>query len=731
MISIPKVAIIALAVIGLGALQFAVPALTNKTAYSDTSNNTLAAAINTANLKNLLVGDSAEVTRGTLYFTVDNPNASNQTPQTFISPLLKTQVDIQVTGIIARTRLTQTFKNASEDWVNAEYVFPLPENSAVDHLLITVGERKIEGQIKEKQLAQKIYNDAKKAGKKASLVAQHRPNMFSNSIANIAPGESIEISIEYQQRLAIDKQTYSLRFPMTITPRYSPQENQTTELAATPIFTEPTSSADKDEIDLTVNLKSGFEVQQLTSEFHPIKDKRLSDGSHHIQLTGDKVANQDFVLTWQAELGAVPSTSHFSQNVNGHQYGLIMLFPPATSQLTDVTKQQAREVIFVLDTSGSMEGESIAQAKQALILGINQLTEKDTFNLIEFNNQAQNLWQQPKHANANNKQQAITFISELRANGGTEMFSALDLALSATTSTSAEKPSSTILRQVIFITDGSVSNEESLMQKITNDLADSRLFTVGIGSAPNSYFMTEAAKMGKGTFTYIGSTDQVQQKMQVLFTKLEHPALTDINLQLPVKANMQNLEIYPNVIGDLYHGEPLILSYKLNMPSSDKEKFQDISLSAQYQGNAWQTDLTLTAITRQAGLNVLWAREKIAQLSRDKRRARMTPQHSELADKEYQQLITQTALNHHLVSQYTSLVAVDVTPSKPENIKSKNRKVANNLPAGTKNKPKMYIGSLPKTATNAQLNIIIGLILIGLSICMHLLTKRKVKFQQH
>jgi Ca-activated chloride channel family protein len=485
-------------------------------------------------------------------------------------------------------------------------------------------------------------------------------------------------------------------------------------------------------------------VQDLKSEFHPIIVKQLSDGSHHIQISKGNIANQDFVLNWRPKSGAAPQSAHFTQQVNGDEFGLIMLLPPSKAEV--VSMRQLREVIFVLDTSGSMEGDSIKQAKKALNLAIEQLKATDNFNIIEFNSYAQNLWKLPKLADPNNKKNAKHFVSSLSANGGTEMESALNLAFSQ-----PKIDTSNALRQIIFITDGSVSNEESLMKLISNKLENSRLFTVGIGSAPNSYFMSEAAKIGRGTFTYIGSVDQVQEKMLALLTKLQHPAITDIELQINSNSpqSIRQLEFYPNVISDLYKGEPLVLSYRMTgaVMGSDNSSSSDISdisfssgssnndlskvnLTAHYQGNPWENGLELNAQTRQSGLNVLWAREKIGQLTRNKRRASMRKISSVAEQDEYKSQITETAIAHHLVSQYTSLVAVDVTPTRPVEVQLKSRKVASSLPNGTSNQLIQSQGSLPQTASSATLKIIIGSVLIGLALCMHLLTKRKAVFQK-
>ncbi len=747
MLSLPKLAVVSLVIIAIGALQFAVPTFTNKqTALPILDPIGSQTELTNSALINQPISDYQNAQSGTLYFIHEQSDQYEQgetIQQHLLSPMLKTKVDIKVTGIVARTKLTQTFKNDGKNWVNALYVFPLPENAAVDHLLMTVGERKIEGQIKEKFEAKQIYLKAKAQGKRVSIVAQQRPNMFSNSIANIGPGETIEVSIEYQQRLHFNQQQYSLRFPMTVSPRYFPSGASEGQITLTELPQNQHRKTNTD-IELQINLHTGFEVQDLKSEFHPIIVKQLSDGSHHIQISKGNIANQDFVLNWRPKSGAAPQSAHFTQQVNGDEFGLIMLLPPSKAEV--VSMRQLREVIFVLDTSGSMEGDSIKQAKKALNLAIEQLKATDNFNIIEFNSYAQNLWKLPKLADPNNKKNAKHFVSSLSANGGTEMESALNLAFSQ-----PKIDTSNALRQIIFITDGSVSNEESLMKLISNKLENSRLFTVGIGSAPNSYFMSEAAKIGRGTFTYIGSVDQVQEKMLALLTKLQHPAITDIELQINSNSpqSIRQLEFYPNVISDLYKGEPLVLSYRMTgaVMGSDNSSSSDISdisfssgssnndlskvnLTAHYQGNPWENGLELNAQTRQSGLNVLWAREKIGQLTRNKRRASMRKISSVAEQDEYKSQITETAIAHHLVSQYTSLVAVDVTPTRPVEVQLKSRKVASSLPNGTSNQLIQSQGSLPQTASSATLKIIIGLVLIGLALCMHLLTKRKAVFQK-
>ena len=703
-----KLASTLLVLLALGALQIAAPSFNSAPqaplqAKKPQDKDVIELPANTGSWQ---VANYQDAERGSLFFLAEDPTTE---VGYILSPSLKTQVKINVSGVVARTQLTQTFKNDSNEWLNAVYVFPLPENAAVDHLQMHIGERIIEGQIKEKQQAKKIFEQAKQEGKKASLIEQQRPNLFTNSIANIGPGESIIITIEYQQTLAYEQAAYSLRFPMTLTPRYYPPTSITNETPA--VYSVP--SAISEDIDIQVTLHAGFAVRRIHSEFHAITTTEQKEGEYVIRLNEQTAANQDFVLSWQSELGSTPKIAHFQQNVNGLHYGLLMVYPPESTSKSE--SQLDREVIFVLDTSGSMAGESLNQAKRALLLALSELRANDSFNVIEFNSYAQQLWPNSKQANLPAITEARNFIVNLSANGGTEMASALNLAL---TQNASQAPVG--IRQVVFITDGSVGNEESLMTLISEKLHNSRLFTVGIGSAPNSYFMTEAALMGKGTYTYIGSIEQVQSKMQALLTKLANPALTDIQLKINNElASLQSdIEFYPRMIADLYLGEPLVLSYRQIKPTLEEAK---LSLHARYQQTPWAQSLDINSSQDQRGLNVLWARGKISQLTRDQRKASMDNIDPSQADY-FKQQITQTALEHHLVSQYTSLVAVDMTPSKPQEAQAYNRQVANPMPQGSTHHS---LAQLPQTATTAELNMLIGGLLIGFALCILGITRKR------
>jgi len=322
-----------------------------------------------------------------------------------------------------------------------------------------------------------------------------------------------------------------------------------------------------------------------------------------------------------------------------------------------LVKRLPRETIFVIDTSGSMEGASIGQAKEALRLALMRLAPEDSFNLIQFNSTASRLWGSSRSATSENVSQASRYVKRLSAEGGTEMMNALRLALGQTAESNK-------VRQVIFITDGEVANESTLFGYIKKNLGRSRLFTVGIGSAPNSHFMTKAAEYGSGSFTYIGSTSEVQKKMGELFSKLESPVLS----QIVIDWKGQRAEHWPKYIPDLYLGEPVVIAAKL--PKLGAE----VGIHGWRGGKPWAVDFKLEGGSTHSGIDRLFARRKIDALN------------SRLLDgadaDAVRAEIVAIGLNHHLVTKHTSLVAVEQVVSRPQGESLASAAVPTNLPKG-------------------------------------------------
>ncbi len=421
-----------------------------------------------------------DVSRGELLFKDDDG--------TFIpAPDLFRDVTINVSGLTARVKVKQTFVNETSSIQEAMYVFPLPDESAVDRLNMMIGERKIVGVIKEKQEAQKTYDNAKREGKKASLLVQKRPNMFTTRVANIGAGETVTVEIEYQQQVQYKDNTFSLRFPLAITPRYTPASNVNKGVEGDIFLTGEGWMMDipleeqASPLSLRVNLEAGMELGCVSSVYHKVQEKKNGKGSYQLSYDSSSKNYHDFVIEWKPVEGGAVNAALFSEEGDDGVYSLLMLMPPAFK--TDYTP--LRELIFIVDVSGSMAGASISQAKESLLHGLDQLKQSDSFNIIIFNNSSSALFDEPVLANDRSLEQAKKFVRSLEADGGTEMKPALEMAF-AMDSLADEKSR---VQQVVFMTDGAVSNEEQLFNLIDKMVENRRLFTVGIGSAPNSYFM--------------------------------------------------------------------------------------------------------------------------------------------------------------------------------------------------------------------------------------------------
>lgn len=648
------------------------------------------------------------VKQGTLFYR------SAHDGQYRLAPIVKTDVEMRVTGFINRSHLIQTFHNGTDEWMEGIYVFPLPENAAVDHMRIRIGERVIEGRIKEKQQAKKIYEQAKRDGKRASLVEQERPNMFTTSVANIAPHEEVHIEIEYQQTLVYDQGQFRLRLPLAITPRYIPgaatEQNPEQANAESHGSAQPTNQvADAHRItpfvalDQKINpvavhieLDAGFPVSQVKSSYHPITTYDHGEGRYTINLAEGLIpSDHDFELVWEPEAGQAPQVALFNERVGKEIFYLGMLLPP--EQDTQQQQTIAREVIYVIDTSGSMGGVSIQQARSALMLALKRLREGDYFNVIQFNSVTSKLFDHPKPVNILNKTLAMRYVMNLAAGGGTEMMGAMQEAL-------AVSEDSQRLRQVIFLTDGSVGNEDALFEYVRHHLGSSRLFTVGIGSAPNSHFMTKAAQFGRGTYTYISKVNEVAEKMQTLFSKLDSPVMRDLALQHA----LDQFESSPAHLPDLYLGEPLMFTARSNSESGE------LILKGLRQNQPWQASLFLQQAKPGKGIAQLWARDRIEGL--------LDSVHDGANEEQVRTQVIELALHHHMVSKYTSLVAVDVTPVRPAAAPLNSLAVPVNLPQG-QDASKIF-AMQAQSGSEQYLYWLLGLIFLAMALVLKRMANR-------
>lgn len=577
------------------------------------------------------------------YFDLDDIDTSmmlsyNQSGNNYsVITLLESDYTVNITGIIAEVSIKQTFQNKTDNWiVEGMYAFPVAQNAAVDYMKLSVGNRVLEGEIHEKKQAEQIYETAKSQGLSASIVKQHRPNLFTTEVANIMPKEIIVVEIKYQQTLTYDAGHIDFRLPLAIKNRYM-QERYLADLDKDNLQDTdlPTSTTnDSNKRSIKINLEAGFELSELISLYHNVEIQQ-NNTYQTITLDDDYLYDHnDFVLRWLPTFGNKPQAALFSEVLNGEEYVLLMLLPPNNNQKIE----QLREVVFIIDTSGSMHGNAMDAAKDALYFGMTQLQADDKFNIIEFNTHAKSLFNKSVSANSNNLNQAIHFIDALKSDGGTNMGPALNLAMK-------DAIEEKYLKQIIFITDGSVGNEAQLFKQINNQINNARLFTVAIGEAPNNYFMNKAALIGRGTYTNIAKLNEVDSTMNELFLKITSPSLTDIQVEWNTTAE-QN----PRVIPDLYSDQPVLVTAKL-------EKFDtNIALSGFQNKNTFSKVFNMNKDGQSNGIAKLWARNQIEDLTDD------YMLNTEADNSLLQEQITQLSLKYHLVSPFTSLVAVDKNP---------------------------------------------------------------------
>lgn len=629
--------------------------------------------------------------------------------------ILDSDFDIRVSGLIADNRLLRRFRNTSDRWREGVFVFPLPENASIYGLTMTVGERTIVGRVEPTAEARKTYESAKSSGRQAASLEQQRPNLFTAKVANIPPGETIVVELHYQQPVDYRAGEFSLRLPTTLTPRYmpgwalveQPQQWQggwstpTTEVPDADKISPYTVRA-KDVSDTNYRaavhmaINAGIPLARVFSPTHALTSS-VDGQTVNVQPEGGKLLmDRDFVVHWQPIMGKEPTAAVFYQHWQNQDYLLAMMVPG-----TEQKKALPRELVFVIDTSGSMGGEPIRQAKKALQRGLDTLTPGDRFNVIQFNSQAQALFMQPQTANANNIARALRYVERLRANGGTEMAPALKMALESPVSQS-ELPYK-LVQQVVFITDGAVGNESALFDQIRAQLGNKRLFTVGIGSAPNMHFMREAARWGRGVYTAIQDTSDVGGPLEKLFAVMRTPVLTDIQIQWP--SHTDAVESFPARPGDLFQGEPLVQTVRGVAPAGV------LKVSGRLpDGQRWERSLDLQQAAPGQGLNRQWARQKIDSLL-DKERIGGDDQRS---------LITSLAVDYNLMSPYTSFVAVDETPVRPADQPITTESLPTLLPAGSTDRMLRY----PQTSTVAPLLTAMGLFGLMFSVAIVFLQKR-------
>ena len=590
-------------------------------------------------------------------------------------PLLHTDAVLDVRGLVVAATVTQQYANSSTAPIEAVYVFPLPHDAAVYDMEIHVGNRVIRSVIREREEAKRVYEAAKSAGKHAALLEEERPNIFTTSIANIMPGDHVDVRMRYVEPLRWEDDRVRLVFPMVVGPRYIPGTQpightgtgwamDTNAVADASRITPPVRNPDSrsgHDISVSVDLDPSFEAASLNSISHQISVRRQQDGRQHVELaTGATLPNKDFVLEIKPPETRQPTTalSLSPATDSGETYFLLTAFPP----MAPPRERMPVEMLYMIDVSGSMEGTSIQQARGALLQALDRLRPSDRFGILAFSSGYGEFSSEPLPATAENLAAARRYVQNLQAGGGTEMLPALLHLM--------QKPTTPdYLRHIILLTDGDLGNEEQIFAALHSNLGNARLYTVAIGSAPNFFLATKMAQFGRGTFTHIADISEIQQQMERLFESIESPVLTDVKLTF---TGVETAEVYPDHIPDLFLHQPLTIFGRISKGSAGT-----LHLTARSGNDPYEASIALDASKAafHPGITTLWARQRVEDLMDQWRRS------DEKGQTEIRGSVIAHAIRYHLVTRFTSLVAVEQVVVNPGG-QSNTTAIPTELPSG-------------------------------------------------
>ena len=574
-------------------------------------------------------------------------------------PLKHTAVEADIAGFVGRVTIRQIFHNPTERKIEAVYVFPLPQDAAVDDMVMTVGERRIVGQIKEREEARDIYEAAKAAGHVASLLDQERPNIFTQSVANIEPGVEVVIEISYVETLKYEDGVFEWVFPMVVGPRYIPgggsaaapmtRGRPTPEVPdadrITPPVTPKGTRAGHD-ISLSVQLDAGMGLYDLESVLHEV-DVQTPDRTRAIVTLKNEteIPNKDFILRYRLATDEIGDALLVHSDERGAFFTLI-LQPPQRVVPEQVVP---RELIFVLDTSGSMSGFPIEKAKRVMALAIGQMLPDDTFNLITFAGDTRILWDEPRPATEKNVAEAQAFLDGRRGSGGTEMMKAINAALVQTRPETSENGVEPI-RVVCFMTDGYVGNDMAIIDAVKQNAGTTRVFSFGVGNSVNRFLLDGMAHAGRGAVEYVSLSDDGDAAAARFHERILAPVLTDIAVDwgdLPV------VDLYPRRIPDLFSAKPIMIHGRLTGPANGEIVLKGNTGAGPYEARILVQ--TPPDAADHEALASLWARAKVSDLMMQDYAAAQQGAYPEALKRQ----VIDLGLEYRLMTQFTSFVAVE------------------------------------------------------------------------
>lgn len=635
--------------------------------------------------------------------------------ETLLFPTLKTNIDADIQGELATVTVRQTFANPLNTPLHATYLFPLNKEAAVFEMILEVGDERIRADIQRIEEARATFAKAKNEGRSAALLSQHRPNMFTQDIANLMPGLPVDVTLRYVQPLPKIDGDYELVIPLVVGPRFQPAGDDNISAAEQDIITpplpvagKPTQSGvvkwnledppvlaggadkadsrsafgvwetqqlpayppvtglhipdtiDQERVSINIKLDAGMPVQSLNSPSHALEINTQSGSGQRKNITlaaGKTIDNSDFILRYRLAAAEVQAGVLAHRDERGGFFSLL-LEPPALEQAVQVTQ---REMVFVLDCSGSMNGLPIEASKTFARLALSALRPGDSFRIIRFSDQATEFSARPLAATPANIQRGTVYLNSLRGSGGTVMSSGIQQALNAPLAADT-------LRLVVFLTDGYIGNEYEILDLIHKQLGTARLYAFGVGTSVNRFLLEEMARTGRGFVRYMDPTENVNHVAEALAQRLQSPVLTDLRIDW---GELDPAQISPRLIPDLFAGQSLRILGRYQTPG-----IYEITVHGRSSGqNArlpLRIELPQTGTSGEA-IALSWARAEIKQ-AMHQLSAPMDLRIEEKTDATLKNQVIKLGLDFSLITQWTAFVAVtekiynsnvESTPTRP------------------------------------------------------------------
>lgn len=552
-------------------------------------------------------------------------------------PLKSTKVNTAINGVIADVTVTQEYANTGTQPINARYIFPASTRAAVHGMTLTVGEDVIRAQIKERKEAKRVFQKAKAEGKSASLLAQHRPNVFSVDVANIMPGEEVKIELHYSELLVPEEGTYQFVYPTVVGPRYStiPESGAADhhQWLKNPYLTsdkKPTS-----EFSMNIVLDAGMPIDKVSCTSHQTDADWNGENRVRLKLAQGEThgGNRDFILDYRLA-GDRILTGLMLYSGENENFFTLMVQPPKRITPEAIPP---REYIFVVDVSGSMRGFPLDTSKALLRSLASGLKPQDTFNVILFSGSAHVLSEKSLPASSDNLQRAMTLVESQRGGGGTELGRALRKALDLPRSENTS-------RTIVIVTDGYIAAERDVFGLIENNINSSNLFAFGIGRSVNRYLIEGMAKAGQGETFIVTEAQEATAVAGRFKSYIEAPVLTGIGIDFD---GFEVSDVEPKRHADLFAQRPLVISGKWTGDPKGAVRIRGTTGTGTYYESFDVSTQALSDTNR--ALPYLWARKRLARLI----------DHSSRPNEESTKAqVTDLGLKYCLLTRYTSFVAV-------------------------------------------------------------------------